>query len=113
MAEQVFAKGLIANRVAPNEVLIVQTFADQHVGQRQHQRGVAAGANRQPLNVLRPGQIVAQRADVDELHAGLGHLIQRAGEQMLTGATGAGLGVFCRQATEGDEQFAMPGQVFP
>ena len=45
----------------------MQALGDQRVRERQHQRDVGAGEDREPVGAGLVGQVVAQRADQEEL----------------------------------------------
>ena len=65
-AEQIIAEGGEPRGAAVEEHGVVQALAHQHMGERQHQRGVAARADRQPFGA---GQVAPLRAAIDEAHA--------------------------------------------
>jgi len=79
------------------------------VRQPQHQRGIGAGARRDPFWRELLGDVLAQRRDVDEMAApGLG-LAQPVADHMTALPAGLNLRVLQRHAAEGDEEIAMLG----
>ncbi|SUB18699.1 Uncharacterised protein [Pantoea agglomerans] len=75
--------------------------------QRQHQRHVGVGANRNPLGVNKFRAVIPHRADVDHRRAFGRQLHQRRFQAVLPCAPRGDLGVFQRQPTKGDKNFGM------
>ncbi len=102
-----------AHRAAVEERAIVQLLGEQHVAQRQDQRGVSVGPDRQPFDVAAGVEILGGRRDVDEAHALGAHAVEPVLQPMHHRAAGIDLRVLVRRAAEGDEQLAMLGQHIP
>ncbi len=68
-AEKIVAEAIEAGAVAREEIRVVQALDDQRVREREHQRGIAMRARRDPFGVEERGRIVAHRADIAELDA--------------------------------------------
>ncbi len=102
-----------AHRVAGEEVAVVQVLRQQRVAERQDQRGVGVGADRQPFDGAAGVEIVGGRRHVDEAHALGAHAVEAALDVMLGGAAGIDLAVLVRHAAEGDEELAVLGHHVP
>ena len=91
----------------------MQALDDQRVREREHQRGVAMRARRDPFGVEERGRIVAHRADVAELDArGLG-LFEPAARRMLADTAGRDLRVARRNPAEHHDQVRVIGDALP
>ncbi len=110
---EISAEALETDSISRKKLLVVQPLGLDDVSQCQHQRGVGAGLDREPLDSAACLEIGADRRDVDELHAVRGHARDRAGHHMLGSATGRYLCVLHRQAAERNEQLAMLFEVRP
>jgi len=73
LPEQVSLEGVEADSMAVEVGPIVTTLHHEGVSEPEHQRGVGAGPGCEPLGGDLGRQIVAQRADEHELHAGAGN----------------------------------------
>lgn len=81
LARQIGPEVLEAGGAAGEEVAVGQTFGLEHMGQRQHQRGVGSRAQRDPGAAL--GGVGPLRADVDAAHAPGGEAVEPAGGLVL------------------------------
>jgi hypothetical protein len=68
-AAEIGTELLEAHRVAVEEGLIMKPLGQQRVAERQDQRGVGVGPDRQPFDVAAGVEIVGRRRHVDEAHA--------------------------------------------
>ena len=91
----------------------MQPFADQRVGEAEHQGRVAVGFRRQPLGAEIVWAVVAHRRDRDELHAGLARLLQPDFAVMGAAAAGIDLHVADIGAAEHHHQLGVLGDAAP
>ncbi len=93
-----------AHAMLRQENRVVQAFLVERAGQRQDQRRVGVGANGYPLHRTAGVDIVADRADVDELHTGFVEPAQGLRHDVFADAARADLRIFCGHAAEADKQ---------
>lgn len=77
------------------------------IAQRQHQRHVGIGANRDPVGVDERRAVIAHRADINNRRAFGRQLLQRRFQAVLACAARRHLGIFQRQPAEGNEDFRV------
>ena len=70
-AAEIGTELLEAHRVAVEEGLVMESLDQQRVAERQHQRGVGIGPDRQPFDIAAGVEIVGRRRHIDEAHAGV------------------------------------------
>ena len=104
---------LEAHRVAVEEGLVMESLDQQRVAERQHQRGVGAGPDRQPFDVAAGVEVVGRRRHIDEADTGVAQAEEAALDVVHDGAARVDLGVLARHAAEGDEKPAVPGEHLP
>ena len=97
-----------ARAAALQERPVGQPLRQQHLAERQHHRGIGAGADRDPLAFDIGRQVVAERRDGDEARTAPGRLAYVARGRVLPVAAGIDLRVLHRQAAEGHHQPRMP-----
>ena len=91
----------------------MQSFDDQRVHQRQHQRGVGAGDVGDPSGAGLLGQIGAQRTDKDEIAAARGSARHGAALDMLADVPAGHHAVLQRHAAEGEHDLAVLDDLLP
>ncbi len=112
-ADQIIAEALEAYAVAREEFRIVQFLDDQRVREREHDRGVAMRARREPLGIEERGRIVTHRTDVAKLHARNFHAPEPFARAMLDRAAGRDLRVANRQPAEHHDQLGVLRDTLP
>ena len=100
-----------AHGMAGDKSAVVEGFSNQHVAQRQQQRGVGPRTNRKPLCALHGAQVIAHRADINKARPLLLHLFQPVFQHMIVGAAAVDLRITQRQAAERDEQLTLARQL--
>ena len=86
-AEHVALETVEADAVALEEVAIVEPLGDEGVGEREHDRDIAAWDDGEPLGADEPGQIAAQRAHQHELGAARPRRAQVVACRMAAGSS--------------------------
>jgi len=99
--------------IAIEERLIMQAFADQGVDDTEHQRGVGAGHCRDPFGAGLDRQIVAQRADQDELAAAPLRRFHCAAFNVLADRAAGDHRVLQRHAAERQHDVGFTGDLLP
>ena len=112
-AEQVVAEAIEAGAIAREEIRVVQALDDQRMREREHQRGVAMRARRDPFGVEEGRGIVAHRADIAELDAGRLGRLEPAARRVLADSAGSHLRVARRHSAEHHDQVGMIGDALP
>ena len=86
---------------------------DHAVGEAHHQRHVGVRPRRDPAGALPVVDVAAQRADVDEVDAGLAGSVLRPARDMPCEAARVDLGVLERESAERDDQLGVLGDLVP
>src|SRR5215510_2545455 len=74
---------LEAHGAAVEKGAVVQPFGQERVAERQNQRGVGVGPDRQPFDVAAGVEIVGSRRNIDETHALGAHGVEPAFNMMF------------------------------
>ena len=111
LPHQVGAIGRETHGMAGDKTAVVEGFINQHITERQQQRGIGSRTNRKPLGALHGAQVIAHRADIDKARPLRLHLFQPVFQHMVVGAAAVDLRITQRQAAECDKQLAFARQL--
>ena len=97
--------------MAGDKTPVVEGFINQHITERQQQRGIGSRTDGEPLGALHGAQVIAHRADIDKARPLRLHLFQPVFQHMVVGAAAVDLRITQRQAAECDKQLAFARQL--
>ncbi len=109
--EQVALEPVVADAVPREEILVVQAFRREHMGEAQHDRDIGSGHRCDP--VAPAVQVVPQRADRHHLGAAIPQPVEGTAGRMFAGATAIDGRVLERHATEAHHQIGVGGDDVP